>query len=335
VNLSSYFDWVAGRTAFGAELRNEDLVSGNLGEPLSQPHHIKGTDRDYTLGINRTNISGYLEHNLLLRNFTLSAGFIAVKNTWSNMNMTVYPGIDISYRPGSDWKLHASYNTSLRMPSFTEMYYKVQGYSADPHLKPEEMQAVEVGINWRHKGLDASITGWHHHGKNMIDWIMDTSKGDQAIWESVNHTTINSVGLEVSAGLDFRQLLPSQSMLKSLKLSYSYIDQDKKQEANIVSQYALEYLRHKFIGNLNLQLAKTIELSISARWQDRVGSYTGFDNTVSDYKPYFLTDARLAWKGTHWKIYAEANNLFDVSYHDYGLVEQPGRWLIAGVNLNI
>lgn len=93
----------------------------------------------------------------------------------------------------------------------------------------------------------------------MIDWIMDTSKGDQAIWESVNHTTINSVGLEVSAGLDFRQLLPSQSMLKSLKLSYSYIDQDKKQEANIVSQYALEYLRHKFIGNLNLQLAKTIE----------------------------------------------------------------------------
>jgi iron complex outermembrane receptor protein len=56
---------------------------------------------------------------------------------------------------------------------------------------------------------------------------------------------------------------------------------------------------------------------------------------VSEYKPYFLTDARLAWKGTHWKIYAEANNLFDVSYHDYGLVEQPGRWLIAGVNLNI
>ena len=334
LNLNSYFDWAAGRTAFGAELRNEDLVSGNLGEPLSQTHHIKGTDHDYTLGINRTNISGYLEHNLLLRHFTLSAGFVAVKNTWSNMNMTVYPGIDISYRPGSDWKLHASYNTSLRMPSFTEMYYKVQGYSADPHLKPEEMQAVEVGINWRHKGLDVSITGWHHHGKNMIDWIMDTSKGDQAVWESVNHTTINSVGLEVSAGMDFQQLLPAQSVLKRLRLSYSYIDQDKKQEANIVSQYALEYLRHKFIGNLNLQLAKTIELSISARWQDRVGSYTDFDSTVSDYKPYFLTDARLTWQEAHWRIFAEANNLFDVSYHDYGLVEQPGRWLIAGIHLH-
>ena len=145
VNVGGYFDWRAGRTAFGAELRNEDLVSGNLGEPLSQTHHIKGTDRDYTLGVNRTNISGYLEHNILLDRVTVSAGLVAVKNTWSHMNMTVYPGIDVSYRPTPRWKLHASYNTSLRMPSFTEMYYKLQGYSADPHLKPEEMQALEIG----------------------------------------------------------------------------------------------------------------------------------------------------------------------------------------------
>ena len=103
VSVNNYFDWVAGRTAFGAELRNEDLVSGNLGEPLSQTHHIKGTDRDYTLGVNRTNISGYLEHNLLLSHLTISAGLVAVKNTWSNMNMTVYPGIDISYRPHPAW----------------------------------------------------------------------------------------------------------------------------------------------------------------------------------------------------------------------------------------
>jgi iron complex outermembrane receptor protein len=97
VSLSNYFDWAAGRTAFGAELRNEDLVSGNLGEPLSQTHHISGTDRDYTLGVNRTNISGYLEHNLLLNNFTISAGLVAVKNTWSNMNIP--PNYILPFRP--------------------------------------------------------------------------------------------------------------------------------------------------------------------------------------------------------------------------------------------
>ena len=335
VNLNSYFDWVAGRTAFGAEIRNEDLVSGNLGEPLSQPHHICGTDRDYTLGVNRTNISGYLEHNLLLKHFTLSAGLVAVKNSWSNMNMSIYPGIDISYRPGQNWKLHASYNTSLRMPSFTEMYYKVQGYSADPHLKPEEMQAIEAGVTFQTLPFTLNTTFWYHHGKNMIDWIMDTSKGDQAVWESVNHTKINSIGLEVSAGLDFRQLLPNQNVLKNLKLSYSYIDQDKKQEANIVSQYALEYLRHKFIGNLGLQLAKKLALNMTVRWQDRIGSYTDFDGSVNSYSPYCLADARLTWQERAWKLYVEATNLFDTSYRDYGLVEQPGRWIVAGLSIHI
>ncbi len=332
VSLSSYFDWIAGRTAFGAEIRNEDLVSGNLGEPLTETHHISGTDRDYTLGVNRTNISGYLEHNLLLRNFTLSAGLVAVKNTWSNMNICVYPGVDLSYRPNEDWKLHASYNTSLRMPSFTEMYYKLQGYSADPHLKPEEMQAIEAGVNFSHRRFSGSATVWHHHGQNMIDWIMDTSKGEEAVWESVNHTTVNSIGFELAAACQFPLFA---SLPSTLNVSYSYIHQDKEQEENIVSQYALEYLRHKLVADLRLQIIHQLSLLLSCRWQDRVGSYTDFDGAKQDYDPYFLTDARLTWSEPRWKIYVEANNLFDITYHDYGLVEQPGRWLTAGVSIRL
>ena len=325
VSVSNYFDWVAGRTAFGAELRNEDLVSGNLGEPLSQTHHIRGTDRDYTLGVNRTNISGYLEHNLLLSRLTVSAGLVAVKNTWSNMNMTLYPGIDISYRPHPAWKLHASYNTSLRMPSFTEMYYKLQGYSADPHLKPEEMRALEAGLTYHSSLFTYHFTLWKHNGRNMIDWIMDTSKGQDAVWQSVNHTKINSLGFETGVNVQFSMF--------NVQCHYSYIHQDKKQETNIVSQYALEYLRHKLVAHARLQLMKPLSLSLNFRWQDRVGSYTDFDGTVCDYQPYALFDSRLTWQQPKWKVYLEANNLFDTHYHDYGLVTQPGRWIIAGFSI--
>ena len=327
INLSSYFDWAAGRTAFGAEIRNEDLMSGNLGEPLSEPHAIKGTNRDYTLGLNRTNISGYLEHNLLLEHLTVSAGLVAVKNTWSNMNMTIYPGIDVSYRPDTHWTLHASYNTSLRMPSFTEMYYKLQGYAADPHLKPEEMQAFEAGAQYSQQTLTISATLWHHRGRNMIDWIMDTSLGDEAVWQSVNHTKVNSLGFEVKAQLS---ILNSQ-----FSASYSYIDQDKEQEPNIVSQYALEYLRHKFVANALFPLWKQLTLGLNFRWQDRVGQYTDFDGIVQDYLPYALVDARLSWQQKKWKLYLEANNLFDKDYVDFGHVEEPGRWLIVGMNLSL
>ena len=330
VSAGAYFDWQAGRTAFGAELRNEDLVSGNLGEPLSQTHHIQGTDRDYTLGVNRTNISGYLEHNILLNQVTVSAGLVAVKNTWSAMNMTVYPGIDISYRPTPHWKLHASYNTSLRMPSFTEMYYKLQGYSADPHLKPEEMQALELGLHYQLSIINCQLSLWHHHGSNMIDWIMDTSKGEEAEWQSVNHTTINSLGFEASASINVPLFTNHYSLFT---VSYGYISQDKQQEANIVSQYALEYLRHKLVANAQLRISKRLSWGLNLRYQDRVGTYTDFDGATHDYEPYTLVDMRLTWTQAGWKAYVEANNLLDTSYHDYGLVEQPGRWIIAGFSV--
>ena len=321
VNLSSYFDWAWGRTAFGAEIRNEDLVSGNLGEPLSKPHG------DYTLGVNRTNLSGYLEHNLLLNDLTISAGLVVVRNTWSDMNTRVYPGIDISYRPNNYWKLHASYNTSLRMPSFTEMYYKVQGYQADPHLKPEEMQAIEGGATFSTLSFKASATVWRHFGRNMIDWIMDTSLGSEAVWQSVNHTKINSTGVETSVAFFIGA--------NQFNIDYSYIHQQKEQEAHIVSQYALEYLRHKLTAKANIPLSKRLSLGLHLRYQDREGQYTDFDGKVYDYEPYALLDTRLTWQQNNWKVYAEANNLFDKDYRDFGLVKQPGRWIIIGASVRL
>ena len=340
IKINSYFDWTFGRTAFGAELRNEDLVSGNLGEPLFQTHHIAGTDRDYTLGVNRTNISAHLEHNLLLRRFTLSAGFVAAKSTWSSMNMTVYPGIDVSYmvceKPSHRLKLFASYNTSLRLPSFTEMYYKLQGYAADPHLKPEEMQAVEAGAHYQSDKIQAKFTAYHHHGKDMIDWVMDTKLGEQAQWQSVNHTKVNSYGIETNISLDLRHLLKLRAHQSTLDLSYSYIEQDKDLEAGIVSQYALEYLRHKFVARLQTDVWRRLSMSLSCRWQERVGSYTSFRGEVCDYSPYALVDARMQWEAPRYTLFAEANNLLDNrSYVDYGNVQQPGLWLIAGVKIRL
>ena len=337
VAMNMYLDWAAGRTALGGELRNEDLVSGNLGEPLSETHHISGTDRDYTLGVNRTNISAYLEHNLLLKRLTISAGLVAVKNTWSNMNMTVYPGIDVSYRPTPTWTLHASCNTSLRMPSFTEMYYKLQGYKADPHLKPEEMTAVELGSNVQCAMFNVQCTAWYHHGRNMIDWITDTSLGDDAVWQSVNHTKVNSIGFEAAVKfnvpLGFAAWLDQESSM--FNVSYSYINQAKEQEANIVSQYALEYLRHKLVASAHVPIIYRLTADMNLRWQDRVGQYTDFAGQVHDYQPYALVDARLAWTEPKWKLYVEANNLLDKSYADYGHVEQPGRWIIAGFAIQL
>ena len=39
----------------------------------------------------------------------------------------------------------------------------------------------------------------------MIDWVMDISKAEP-IWESMNYTKVNTLGLETAVHVDFREL---------------------------------------------------------------------------------------------------------------------------------
>lgn len=363
LNLNSWFDWALGRTAFGAEVRNEDIISTTLGEPLSSPKPIHDTDREYTCGLNRTNISLYLEHNVVWRRLTVSAGFTAVRNTWSEMPFKIYPGIDASYALTTALKAYASFNMSLRMPSFTELYYSVDGHKADKHLKPEEMSAVEGGLRYSAGGVSATLSVYRHWGKNMIDWIMDSIQADEQtsrqgadmasgsdanllvnssarssslyqVWTSVNHARINSTGIEASVALDFRRLLPVQRLLRSFDVAYSYIDQSQRREESIQSMYALEYLRHKVVARLGIDILPNLALDVNYRFQERVGGYTDTDGVDRRYKPYSLVAARLAWNCRQYSLYVEANNLFNTDYVDYGNVPQPGLWVMAGAKLN-
>lgn len=335
LNLNSYFDWAGGRTALGMEMRNEDLVSGNLGEPLDHPKHIHGTDRDYLYGLNRTNISLHLEHNILLQRFTLSAGLVAVKNSWADMGVRVYPGIDMAYRIGNDWKVFASYNTSLRMPSATELYYSVEGYKADKHLKPEELTAIEGGVKVQNYGMTAQVSIFYNHHKNLIDWIRNTDKGADAPWESVNFGSIDAVGIETSAQLNLLRLLPHQSLLQRLSLSYCYISQRQQEKEGIQSKYALEYLRHKLVARLQTKIWKQLFFDMSWRLQERMGSYTATNGTVEHYGGYGIVDCRLVWKGRMLEVHGDVNNLFGRRYVDYGNVPQAGTWVVAGVKVRM
>jgi iron complex outermembrane receptor protein len=134
-----------------------------------------------------------------------------------------------------------------------------------------------------------------------------------------------------------------------LSISYSYIHQEKDLEPGIVSQYALEYLRHKLVANIHIpllrqsavlrrcrsQIPSRLTLDATLRYQDRAGQYTDFDGSVNDYRPYALVDARLSWQQPACEFYLKANNLLGTGYRDYGLVPQPGRWLIAGVTVSL
>ena len=330
-NINVWFDWILGRTTAGFELKNEDLLSGNLGEPISGTHKIPDTDRYYKYGINRTNISWTIEHNVNYKWLNISAGFMALRNTWNKMPYHIYPGIDAAFQIARHWKIYASWNTSMRLPSYTELYYKVDGHAADKNLLPEEMSAFEIGAKYASQLGTASISLYSNRGKNMIDWILDTRLGDSAVWQSVNHTKINSIGVELNSRLNLQKIIPNQKVLKQISVGYNYIHQDKREDESTLSLYSLEYIRHKVVASLNLQPIPNLNMSIFYRFQDRVGSYVDADGRKDNYSPYSIFDMRIDYSFSRYNIFLEANNLFCKQYIDYGNVRQPGVWLIAGI----
>lgn len=334
VRLNARVETELGKTAFGVEIRNEDILSSKLGEALGTPQAIHGVkDAMYKFGLGRTSTTVHLEHNVRLERFNLSAGLIAVKHTWNGMPLRVYPGIDMSYKVGNDWTLYASYNTSLRLPDFTELYYSDKERTADKYLKAEEMRAFEMGIKYLTPAVRITANLYHNRGKNMIDWIRPADNSSVK-WQSVNHAAVNTTGVSATVGLDFTEILPQQQFLRSLHLSYNYQHQSKENTPNIISRYALEYLRHKFVAQAYFHLYKHLNANVSYRWQDRRGNFTNVKKEIKTYQPYAIVDARLSWDAQKYSIYIETNNLLDKVYYDYGDVPQPGRWFQAGVKLN-
>ena len=126
------------------------------------------------------------------------------------------------------------------------------------------------------------------------------------------------------------------SLLKSIYLGYSFINQDKKEKPNEVSQYSLEYLKHKFVVRIDSKIWNKLEANCSFRWQDREGNFIVYENKnpvgKADYKPYSLFDAKVVWNDENYKLWVQANNIFNKEYFDYGNVPQPGLWVMVGVN---
>ena len=339
-NLGGWVESDLGRTAFGAEVRNEGIISTNLGEPLENTIPVKGTDASYKVGLNRTDINIYLEHNVILRRFTFSAGVTAARNTGNDEGFRLYPGADFSLRISDHWKAYASYNSSLRMPTFTELYYSVGGHLADKNLKAEKMQAAEVGLKYLRTGIRAIATVYYHHGTDLIDWIKDTTVPD-APWTSVNHSVIIAIGEELTLRLEPHLLWNRPDFpIRSVNLSYAHIDQDKNAEEGIESYYSLEYLRNKFVFQFDLRLWEKLNLDLSTRWHDRSGSYRLYENgadtgRIVEYEPYTIVDAKLSWDEPSWSVYINAENLLNRTYFDHANIPQPGLWLKAGLQLRL
>ncbi len=329
-NLNSWFKWAGGKTAVGLEYRSEKIFSNVLGKPLDAPKNVPGEDAQFTRSDKRNTVSGFLEHAVYIENWTFTTGLMANLISGSNLGINVFPGIDISYEAFAGGKLYASYNTSLRMPTFTDLYYQGPTNIGNPDLKPEKSATVEGGIKISKKLLRGHLVVFYRRGKDIIDWTK-VNETDE-VWQPRNLTEINSFGTEVQTQFLFRNVYGTK--YPNLQLSYLYNNVEKA-EADFVSNYVLDNLKHKFVGSVNQRLVKNITLDVKMVFQEREGGYTRFEEMQPvgevSYDPFVIFDGKLTYHKKRFRGFVSVNNIFDTAYNDIGNVLQPGRWLKAGI----
>jgi iron complex outermembrane receptor protein len=320
---------MGGITNFGGELRNEGIFSNNIGKWLQKPVG------KYTKSDNRTNIGHFLEHTYLYKGFTLGIGILMNYNTAYTNDIGFYPSLNAACWLTDKLKFFASWNNAVRMPTFTDLYYVDPAQEGFADLQPEKSEAFEAGFKYVNSFISFSVNGFYEKGKNLIDWVKENP---QDKLKATNLTSVTKAGIETNVSLPFGKWIPQLSTT-GLNLGYIYVNQDRN-VGNLISNYVLDYLRHKFVAGLSHPVYKGLSADWQFRWQKREGTYSQLVSKKEEREKIFkepafpvfsLLDLKLNWKQNNLTVYLTINNLFNISYYDRGNIPQPGFWLIGGI----
>ena len=332
-NAGANTTWALGKTAIGIELRRENILSTRLGKelPEGEQHKVPGHNAYYKYKDGRTNLGLYLEHNILIDNATISLGLLANDNTAVTGGMRLYPGIDISWRLGQ-MKLFASFNQSLRTPTYTDLYYNGPGLEGNSQLKPEKSTDWHVGASFTAEGFNTQVKAFYRKGTDMIDWVKKTG---ETVYTTAN-SDIDNIGAEMLTSVDLARLLPS-TPLRQLTLGYCYNFKHRvntEQQASYASR--LTFLRHKLTATLQHNIFSHLDAQWNLTLKNRHGE---FDNAktgqTQKYGTFATLDLKLTWTRPHYSLYLQANNLTDYAYYDFANIQQPGLWFMGGLKLNL
>jgi len=332
-NLNSWTNWSLGKTALGIEFRSENILSNVLGKELDEPKKVPGEDAEFTKSDSRNTVSLFLEHSIYVDRWTFSGGILTNTISGSGLGINVFPGLDISYQPTENYKLFATYNTSLRMPTFTDLYYKGPTNIGNPDLKPERSETLEAGLKLQHSIVRGHFLVFYRQGHDIIDWVKENAED---IWQPQNLTELKSLGAEVQ--VDVLLSRKFGNYCPDVRTSYLFNNVSKSEE-EFISRYVLDNLRHKWVTSVNQQILPNLSLNVEAVSQDREGGYVKYEDTVpvgeTDYVPFWLFDTKLTYHQKRFSAFVSVNNIFNTEYNDIDNVIQPGRWFKAGLSYRI
>jgi iron complex outermembrane receptor protein len=321
------------RSSLGLDYRYEHIFSNVLGNELAVPVAVPGESGIFfTRSYQRQHLSLMAEQAVYAGRLSLSGGLLAHLNNSLPQGISLYPGLDAGWQVSQHLRWVASVNRTLRLPTFTDLFYAGPTNLGNPDLKPEEAISLETGLKINKGRVNAELLTYRRWGRNMIDWAK--FPGDEK-WRSLNLTRVNITGAEAGFNLSFGGT-GLNKFLSNVSIHYTWLQADKESEG-FTSLYVLDHLRHKLDAGFSHRFSTRSGLIWKLSWQDRAGGYQPFaDGSFSEeipYKPVIQLDVKAHYDFRKIQLFAEATNLTDARILDHANVPQAGRWVMGGVKL--
>ncbi len=298
-----------GSLAFGVEAGRETIASTNLGS-YGRDHGAVFAEFAHAWGARAQEAGG------------LNAGLRADAYEGYGSRLSPYAGV--SREVLSRLTLRASFGTSFRVPSFTELHYVDPQNAGNPDLRPEKAWNVEAGISIGAGAVTFDAATFHRHATDLIDFVR--SSGSEP-WRARNVREAVTDGIEAS--LDWSRERPAFLTQFRVQAAYTFADLASLSAAAdgaTQGKYVLDPLHTRWDVAagvaLPFQLGATSRLSYLSR--------PSFEDGV------WLVSARLSWQALQGRIlefFLDGENLGNVRYEDVPGVPLPRRTLFGGFNL--
>jgi iron complex outermembrane receptor protein len=297
-----------GSLAFGVEAGRETITSTNLG---NHGRNHGAVFAELAHGWGAAQASGGLR-----------AGLRADAYEGYGSRLSPYAGVSREVLPRLT--LRASYGTSFRVPSFTELDYTDPQNVGNPDLRPENAWNVEAGASIEAGAVTFDAAWFHRNATDLIDFVR--SSGSEP-WRARNVRKAVTDGIEASLGWSRER--PVFLTMFRVQAAYTFADLASLSAAAggaTEGKYVLDPLHAKWDVAagiaLPFQLGATSRLSYLSR--------PSFEDGV------WLVSARLAWQafqGRILELFVDGENLGNVRYEEVPGVPLPRRTFFGGFNL--
>jgi len=212
---------------------------------------------------------------------------------------------------GKAFLISASVGNSFRLPSFTELYYSSPANVGNPDLRPEKSLSADLSLETRTVAGRGTVSLFWRRDRDLVDWVRT---GIHSPWRAANLAPIQRFGLEFSWGWRWRRGIFSLGFLRTF-LHYRMEETPK---------YALALDKLKLSSSLIFYLG-------------RIGfsSALSYREMVLGQKGIFL-NARISLRlPGKIRVFLQGSNLFNTVIEEIPGVKIEGRWLSAGLRLDL